>query len=279
MYPDLSFLGVKPADHQVTLWLAVVVGGAFVWTSAAREGLRSGRVILAAGLITMFALAGGRLHYVLWHLDHFRTRPWTDVLSVRGLHTPGAVIGEVVGAPLVLWMLGLPIMRLLDVIAPAACVGVAISRIGCFLRGCCFGTTCDRPWCVAFPHDSPAFRHHVDLGLIPPDAVTSLAVHPLQLYFAFAALAVTGIVLWRRPHKRFDGEVALLGLFLFSLEVAVLEPLRDDRFLQLSVGSLRTAALILAVASGSLLASTIMRHRGRQDSAGDRPTSRRRFAG
>jgi hypothetical protein len=44
--------------------------------------------------------------------------------------------------------------------APAMALGLALTRTGCFLKGCNFGTPTDLPWGVSFPPDSHLAAHH-----------------------------------------------------------------------------------------------------------------------
>jgi len=49
---------------------------------------------------------------------------------------------------------------------------------------------------------------------------------PTHLYFLAAGLAVTWLGYWPEPREQYDGQVALLGLLLFSTSTAALELLR-----------------------------------------------------
>ena len=96
-----------------------------------------------------------------------------------------------------------PARELLDALAPAGILALAIGRIGCFLAGCCYGRPSAVPWAVVFP----------DLG--PP------ARHPLQLYSAASDL---GLLLLLSPSRTAAGTVARracigLGLVRFALEL------------------------------------------------------------
>ncbi|MCH7813797.1 MAG: prolipoprotein diacylglyceryl transferase, partial [Planctomycetes bacterium] len=62
-----------------------------------------------------------------------------------------------------------PSLRLyMDIVAPAAMLGLAFGRAGCFLNGCCWGGLCVReaegviepalPWALQFPFGSPAHQ-------------------------------------------------------------------------------------------------------------------------
>ena len=63
------------------------------------------------------------------------------------------IVGGLIGGTIAVWLLknklGLKI-RLGNAIVPGVVVGIAIGRVGCFLRGCCYGVQTDLPWGVDF---------------------------------------------------------------------------------------------------------------------------------
>jgi len=68
-------------------------------------------------------------------------------MSPRG---GSSVYGSVLaGVPFGIYYLvrrGLPVLAMLDIIAPSMVVGAAPSAaIGCFLNGCCYGGLCEWP--------------------------------------------------------------------------------------------------------------------------------------
>ncbi len=231
MYPliEIPPLGVV-RTHTVMLVLAVAVAVSLSHRWCIHAGLAPRRVRAALLVIGVFTLLGGRLHFVLAHWEMFEPHPWTALSPSSGnLHAPGALLAAVVSGALCLPLLGVPACRFLDAVGMAAGFGVAIARLGCFLHGCCFGTASDLPWAVRFPQAEILIRSlQVDQGLLPPQATEALPVRPLQLYFAAAALAIAGLLLWRRSCKRFDGELGLVFLVLFSASSAALELLRAE---------------------------------------------------
>ena len=68
------------------------------------------------------------------------------------------------------------------------------------LNGDDFGLPTTLPWGIRFLPGSLAYSAHVRSGLIPPDAATSLGVHPLPVYLALASLVVFVLTTtaWRR---------------------------------------------------------------------------------
>jgi prolipoprotein diacylglyceryltransferase len=100
----------------------------------------------------------------------------------------------------------------LDTLAVALPVGMAISRIGCLLGGCCFGTPTHLPWGIQYDAASSAYEVHLAEGLIHLHDKSSLAVHPAQLYQVIGCLIIAFVVWRTRKHWKSEG-----NLFLFSV--------------------------------------------------------------
>ena len=133
----------------------------------------------------------------------------------------GALFGATLGAWLILQMRGVSFSSYADAAAPAVALGYAVYRIGCFLNGCCFGTETDLPWAVTFGANSEAFAAQVAAGLIAPDALHTLPVHPTQLYHALLGV-VAFLVLLRiktdASGMRFAAALILYGAGRFGIE-------------------------------------------------------------
>ena len=68
------------------------------------------------------------------------------------------------------------------VIALFIAIVFAIGRIGCLLNGCCFGSETVLPWGINYPIGTPAHWLHLFVDLIPNSHLSSLSIHPIQLY-------------------------------------------------------------------------------------------------
>ena len=284
MYPiliEIDSLGFTLRSYPTFILLAVVTS---LWLGplwAARlEGLDRRRTFVALVLIGFAVFTGARLHFILTHpsllrgglLDIFRV--WSG-----GIHAGGAIAFFAFSAPVVARWFRIPIGKLADAFAPTLGVGIAVARLGCFLQGCCFGTVCRWPWGISFPKEAYIYHFHRSLGVLPPDATQTAPIHPLQLYFAGMGLLVTGAALWLHPRKRYDGQVALVALLVYSAGSAVLEFFRADYYPQVYWGplpQLEWVALALTAASLAALAVAELRHRHRSSgrptvAAGARP--------
>lgn len=121
-----------------------------------------------------------------------------------------------------------PMLRFFDGGAPAMALGEAMTRVGCFLNGCCYGTPWNGPLAVEFPAGSFVHREQQALGILPIYANHSLPVHPVQLYSAAAAavIFVVLLLLLARPHR--DGDVLFSFLATYGVLRLAVAPFRAE---------------------------------------------------
>jgi phosphatidylglycerol:prolipoprotein diacylglycerol transferase len=118
--------------------------------------------------------------------------------------------------------------RMADLAAPWIALGLALTRIGCFLNGCCYGKVSNVPWAVRFPLRSVVHQAQVDAHLIAAEA-PALPVHPTQLYLAALNLLTFFLLYFVvRPRKRWDGQLFAWLLIFKGLFRSLVEIWRDD---------------------------------------------------
>lgn len=102
--------------------------------------------ILIAGVI------GARIMYVIHNISEYRDAP-LRALSIweGGLEFVGGVIAATLVMIFYSRKVKLPVLKYLDILAPAVMLGLAFGRIGCLLNGCCFGQPSNLPWAIRFP--------------------------------------------------------------------------------------------------------------------------------
>ena len=216
-------------------YLACWFGGAFLWFLgslwlAHLEGLPLLRVALILCVTVLVAAVGARTHALLSEAGFV----WSDIfarpemLLEPGWRLPGGLILVLLVAPVVAWILRVPLLPLADVATPLVGVVFAVGRIGCLDRGCCHGVVSALPWSIRFDRGSEAYANHIAQGLISPGAEASLAVHPLQLYLALGGLLTTVLLLMFRPHRRYVGELALVGIGMRGWLMVVGEAFRES---------------------------------------------------
>ncbi len=123
----------------------------------------------------------------------------------------------------------MPLWKVGDLAGYGIPLGLVFGRAGCFLSGCCFGSRADPPFGVAFPAHTPAWDHHLELGLIGKGAPESLPVYPTQLWEGIACAAIFAyLYFWRRKRQRFDGQLFFTYCMLYAVVRFVIEFWRDD---------------------------------------------------
>jgi phosphatidylglycerol:prolipoprotein diacylglycerol transferase len=223
--PGLGF-----SFHSFSLMMLLACFGALGITfwRARREGIDPEAVSGLAVWLISGGFIGARAMFLIQHpetLHHF-----SDVFKIwqGGIVFYGCIMGGLIGS-IVYWVRHpFPFRAMADAVAPALALGSALGRIGCFLNGCCYGAPTRLSLAVRFPAGSPPWVRHVDLGLIPPLASHSLAVHPTQVYSALDALVLLGLLTWFYPRRRRDGEVMALLMVTYPILRFANEWLRGD---------------------------------------------------
>jgi phosphatidylglycerol:prolipoprotein diacylglycerol transferase len=218
VFPTLVKLGpIEIHSYGVALAIAFIVGTQLALTEAARRGLPEGRLAALCLWILALAVVGSRLLYVASHLESYSGRI-LDALKLweGGLTMYGGFVAALAGALVYLRRYRLPVAEVFDAFAPAVALGSGITRVGCFLNGCCYGKPCDLPWAIAFDEHSFA-------GAMFP----ATPLHPTQLYLSLAGFGIFA-VLWslRRRLAAHPGRLFFLFLLLESASRFAIDFLR-----------------------------------------------------
>jgi phosphatidylglycerol:prolipoprotein diacylglycerol transferase len=203
----LEFGFLKIHSYGFFLALSFLLGILIARPRAERRGIPGERIDDVALIIIVTSILGARILYVLTHLDQFQGRmldvfrTWEGGLVMYGGAVPAVIVG--------MWALrrwGIDSWKAADAIAPSMALGLALTRIGCFLSGCCYGAPTNLPWGCVFPSDSYA-------GLLNP----GIPLHPSQLYGSASGFAMFGILLAldRRPRPR--GFIFLMLMLMYSV--------------------------------------------------------------
>jgi phosphatidylglycerol:prolipoprotein diacylglycerol transferase len=174
---------------------------------------------------------------------------WAEFWS-GGLTYYGGFIGASVAAWFILKADRFPFWRAADMAGIVVPLGLGFGRMGCLLAGCCFGKPTDSSLALSFPPFSPAVDWQVKAQLLEKSSMSSLPVHPTQIYESAVALGISAfLLLFLHQRKRYDGHVFLAFVALYAVARAILEVWRsDDRG---GLGFLSTSQLIgLAMVAG-----------------------------
>ena len=250
MWPALHvpLLGVTVVPYDVFRHAAELFAVALGTIVNRRQGIPARVTIGIALLCVPVGVWGSRL---LDMAEYASSTPSLDALVARnGSSIYGGMIGSFVVVAIVTRLARVPLLAFLDGAAPALALGEAVSRLGCFSAGCCYGVASNLPWAVQFPPGSMAFRDQLAAGMIGPEATLSLAVHPVQLY-GFVLMIGCAIFLMRRlPRRAHDGELFFVFLIAYGAYRLAMAPLRAEALASmklLSLAFIATGAAGLAV--------------------------------
>jgi phosphatidylglycerol---prolipoprotein diacylglyceryl transferase len=146
-----------------------------------RRGIRAD-AFLIIGIAGLAGIVGARLYHALESPAEFFADPKSFIFTRFGFAWFGGFLGGFAALLILAKREKIPVLTFLDACSPAACVGYAIGRIGCFLSGDGdYGIPTNLPWGMSFPN-----------GVVP----TTERVHPTPLY-EFLAWMLIAYVLWR----------------------------------------------------------------------------------
>jgi phosphatidylglycerol---prolipoprotein diacylglyceryl transferase len=190
VYPVLFSIGkFELHSYGVLLTLSFIIGIYLGMRRAADRGVQPQFISDLAMVIVLCGLLGARALYVVFHLDEFKGR-WLDTINpiqstgeigIAGLTLLGGFLLAVAGSAVFCRMKKVQFYRVADILSPSLALGIALSRIGCYLNGCCFGTPSEI-WCaVTYP-----------AGRTASFMFGGQPVHPSQIYESLGALLMFG---------------------------------------------------------------------------------------
>jgi phosphatidylglycerol:prolipoprotein diacylglycerol transferase len=199
-YPAMLYVGL----------LAGVFVGAHV---AQSSGMNADRFTVAVVILLIPALVGSRLYFMLTRWDVYRSdsaRIWRRTEGGMAMYG-GFILVVPLSIPL-LWAMGLPFGGFWDAAVLTILLGMAFTRIGCFLNGCCSGRSSDGWFALLLPDHHGIWQRRI----------------PTQLMEMAFALILFGLARAMRSYAPFSGAVFCFVVAAYGVGRSYLESLRDD---------------------------------------------------
>ena len=238
MLPVLFRIGaLEIRSYGLLLALSFLIGIYFSVYRAKKRNVDPNHIMDLSVILIISAIVGSRLLYVLFHLEEFRGR-WLDTFSpfqsngqigLAGLTVLGGIILCFASSIIFLRLRKLSFFEIADIMIPAVGLGIFLTRIGCYLNGCCYGLPCDdhSHMCVTFPPESAAGSYFPGVPLVPA-----------QLYSSLYGLIIFVVLLVAERWKKFDGFLLALFFMLYGVSRFIIDIFRyyEDSMVILSFG-------------------------------------------
>ena len=229
-----SWRGLNIYSYPAMLYIGLLAGvfvGAYVAQSA---GMSADRFAIAITILLIPALAGSRLYFVLTRWDLYRRDPariWRRNEGGMAMYG-GFILAVPLSFPL-LRLLGLPFGSFWDAAAFTILLGMAFTRIGCFLNGCCGGRPSDAWFTLSLPDHHGIWQRRI----------------PTQLMEMAFALILFGAALALRSTAPFPGAIFCLVLAGYALGRWYLESLREDETGGRDKTAMQVTSILLVIAA------------------------------
>ncbi len=206
--------GVHVNAYGTMLMTGFVLGTLSAIKLGKRRGVSAELIVDLGMVILVGALIGARMQYLLMPHEgdvsiSFKT---LVTIGVGGLGFFGGLVGGFLAATIFILIKKANFLRVTDTFAPGIALGYAITRIGCFLNGCCYGKDATGLWVATnFPHspEGPIFH-----------------AHPTQIYASLMGFAMFAIILYLsrgdglgRAGRLFAAFLAFEGVERFVMEI------------------------------------------------------------
>jgi len=224
MYPELFHIGPLPVRaYGLMLAISFILGVLYIKHVVERDKRPFEPYLTIATLMILGGVVGARLFYVVFHLEEFAGH-WTAVINpfhegqfgIAGLNLYGGVLLALVATIWYCRRTKLSVLETFDYFSPTLGIGLAVTRIGCFLNGCCYGVPTTLPWGVRFPD-----------GSIPDFVFHGQYLHPTQIYSSLYGLLLFVLLNWMLPRKKFTGQLVAI---LFMAEATFRFVIEDIRY-------------------------------------------------
>ncbi len=217
MHPILFHIFKFPIhSYGFMLALSFLFGIWFASWRAKRNNLDPNVISDLGFWVILAAIVGARLYYVVLHFEEFSGNI-TDIfnpfhrgnLGIGGLVMYGGFIGALVAGVIYFRAKKEPFLPYADIASASLGFGICLTRIGCFLNGCCYGASTTSSWGVSFPPDSPAGEYMRQIH--------AHALIPSQLIESGGGLVMAFVILLVGSRKTFAGFRFFLTGLMYSV--------------------------------------------------------------
>ena len=230
-------------------WYGLIMAAAFsigiylAYKRAKSVGIDPEHIINMVLFIIPSAIIGARIYYVVFEWHRYADNPWSVFYVWHGgLAIHGGLIGGVLAAYIYIRVKKLKASQIADICAPSVVLGEAIGRWGNFINQEAHGGPVSEEFISKFPQ-----------FIADQMYISGQYYHPTFLYQSVWNLCVFVFlcIYWRK--KKFDGEIALWYLSLYSLGRFFIEDMRMDSLMLGGFQVAQVVSVVLIIVSLSII--------------------------
>jgi phosphatidylglycerol:prolipoprotein diacylglycerol transferase len=257
--PDAVLIALGPIVirwYGLLYAVGLLIAYQFMVREARRRSLDEGLIANGLILVSIAALAGGRLYHVIDAWDRYAANPISALIPpYEGLGAPGGLITGTVALALLLRRWRQSPWTWVDVVGPAILVMQAVARWGNWFNQELYGLTTDLPWGLAI--DCAHRTVSTSCAAIGEGA----RFHPLFLYESLSgvagALLLPALALRLRRHLA-PGVIGLTAVAWYAVTRLALEGLRIENW---KVAGVPTATIVMGLTLVATLLFAVQRTR------------------
>ena len=179
---------VKIYSYPVMLYLGLVLGLLAQYYAADRIQLSPTRTIVATLVLLVPTLVGARLLFVFAHWNVYRLKPQRIWRSAEGgLAMYGGLILAV--------LLSIPLLAILeiswgafwDVASFTILIAILVTRVGCFLNGCCCGRPTSNRFAFYLPDQHGVWQRRIPTQLLEATWVIIVLIGAINIWESLVA--------------------------------------------------------------------------------------------
>lgn len=219
-----TIFGIDVMWYGILMATGMILGTYLALKEAERVGISEDDVLNLAIFAIPAGVLGARLYYVIFNWGFYSQNP-SQILNFRGggMAIHGALIGGILAGLIYTKLKKIKFFKMADIALIGMPLAQAIGRWGNYINREAHGGPTNLPW-----------------GIM----VDGVKVHPTFLYESIWDFGIF-IFLWMfRKKKKYEGQVAVYYIILYSLGRFFIEGLRTD---SLMIGPLRMAQVISLV--------------------------------
>lgn len=224
-----SLFGIDVYWYSICIVAGIIIALALCRISKENFGVKFIDIVDITIVSLIFGIIGARIYYVIFNFDYY----FEDIIRIFKLRDGGLGIygGLILGITVGIVRtnkLKIKTLDLLDYVVPFIAIAQSIGRWGNFFNVEAYGTETEN-----------LFRMKINNGL------NFIEVHPTFFYEAFGTFVIFCVLRILQKNRKFDGQIFLLYIILYSFIRFWIEGLRIDSlmFINFRISQILSAVL------------------------------------